>query len=134
MPNEADLTLSMRRQTLGYNADGWRCWQAEETTVQWPARATALVLCDVWDHHTCPGAEQRLERLLPRMQEVVTALRARDEVISFCRNGISLILSTQSRRYRGRVVDGRTMLHAAVISRRRASAWLEWGCRARSCW
>jgi len=71
----------MRRQTLSRSAEGWRCWQTESTTVQWPAQTTALVLCDVWDRHTCPAAERRLELLLPRMQAVVTALRARGTLV-----------------------------------------------------
>lgn len=75
------LQLALRRQQLMSDADGFRVWQPETTTVSWPAAATALVLCDVWDHHWCRGAEARLEELLPRMERVVRALRERGVLI-----------------------------------------------------
>jgi nicotinamidase-related amidase len=68
------LTLRLRTQRL-VERDGYTVWQVEETPGVWPAAETALVLCDVWDRHTCRGAEERLERLLPRMNQVVRALR-----------------------------------------------------------
>src|ERR687883_440415 len=68
------LTLPLRRQRLAERA-GYRVWAPDQAVAEWPAEQTALVLCDVWDRHTCRGAEERLARLLPRMQEVVTALR-----------------------------------------------------------
>lgn len=37
---------------------------------------TALILCDVWDRHWCGPASERLEALVPRMDEVVRACRA----------------------------------------------------------
>jgi nicotinamidase-related amidase len=39
-----------------------------------PAR-TAVILCDVWDHHWCRGAERRLAALIPRLVETVGVLR-----------------------------------------------------------
>ncbi len=68
------LTLPLRRRRL-VERDGYWMWAPDEADVEWPAEKTALVLCDVWDRHTCRGAEERLEKLLPRMQEVVNALR-----------------------------------------------------------
>jgi nicotinamidase-related amidase len=64
----------MRQQRLGERA-GYRVWVPEMARAEWEAEKTALVLCDVWDRHTCRGAEERLAQLLPRMQEVVTTLR-----------------------------------------------------------
>jgi nicotinamidase-related amidase len=76
----ADLTLSLRTQKLEIE-HGYRVWKTVNTSATWPAKRTALLLCDVWDAHTCRGAEERLEKLLPRMQQVVQALRARGVLI-----------------------------------------------------
>jgi nicotinamidase-related amidase len=76
-----DLHLTLRRQAL-VERDGYVVWETRETPVVWPAARTALVLCDVWDRHTCRGAEERLARLLPRMNDVVRALRARGGLIA----------------------------------------------------
>src|SRR5690242_403203 len=54
------LSLSVRRQRALPDAAGHTIWEtvAEPRTVS--ADQTALVLCDVWDHHWCRGAEDRL--------------------------------------------------------------------------
>ena len=71
------VLLPLRSQSLARTSDGYRFWQTETKATLWSPPATALLLCDVWNHHTCPAAETRLERLVPRMAQVVTALRAR---------------------------------------------------------
>jgi nicotinamidase-related amidase len=73
MSNSLDLFL--RAQVLSQDDCGYNRWQTSEREVSWPARETALVLCDVWDHHWCRGAVERLEAMLPRMNEVVRMAR-----------------------------------------------------------
>jgi nicotinamidase-related amidase len=68
------LSLNLRSQRM-VERGGYRVWEMVETPVVWPAARTALLLCDVWDRHTCRGAEERLEKLLPRMGEVVRRVR-----------------------------------------------------------
>ena len=75
-----DLRLSLRTRTLGY-PEGFATWEVCEAREAWPAEKTALVLCDVWDRHTCRGAEVRLERMLPRMNEVVRTLRDKGALV-----------------------------------------------------
>jgi nicotinamidase-related amidase len=75
------IPVSLRTQRLVESAAGYRVWRVEEEQRTLAATRTALVLCDVWDRHTCRGAEERLEQLLPRMQQVATALRARGVLI-----------------------------------------------------
>ncbi|MGI8423472.1 MAG: isochorismatase family protein [Chloroflexota bacterium] len=70
----ASLSLSLRRRALTH-PHGYATWRTKTTTTSWPAGKSALVLCDVWDHHTCRGAEERLARLIPRMGQLVTHLR-----------------------------------------------------------
>ena len=75
------LMVRLRTQRLDYNAAGYAVWQVSEERRQLDPSRTALVICDVWDCHTCRGAEERLERLLPRMQQVSAALRERGVLI-----------------------------------------------------
>jgi len=77
LSRDESLLLPCRRQSLGRTSKGYRRWQTETRETPWSTSATALLLCDVWNRHTCPAAEVRLERLVPRMAQVVTALRAR---------------------------------------------------------
>src|ERR1035438_8556171 len=42
---------------------------------------TALVICDMWDHHWCKGAEDRVEILAAKMVPVIDRLRARGVLI-----------------------------------------------------
>lgn len=44
-------------------------------------RMTALVLCDMWDHHWCKGAEDRVATLAAKMSPVVEHLRTRGVLI-----------------------------------------------------
>jgi nicotinamidase-related amidase len=74
------MTLPLLRQVAGEEG-GFRVWKTEVTRASWEPSRTALLLCDVWDRHTCRGAEVRLEKLLPRMQELVTTLREQGVLI-----------------------------------------------------
>lgn len=74
MQPRGELSLTLRRQKL-VTRDGYSVWDTEDTPRVWPAARTALVLCDVWDRHTCRGAEERLAKLLPRMNEVARRVR-----------------------------------------------------------
>ena len=70
----ATLSLQLRGRALTH-PDGFATWRTKTRKVSWPAEKTALVLCDVWNHHTCRGAEIRLERMIPTMAQLVTRLR-----------------------------------------------------------
>lgn len=59
-------------------------WRAEERTIQWDARHSAIVICDMWDKHWCPDATARVGEMAPRMNEVVKAARAKGVFIIHC--------------------------------------------------
>jgi nicotinamidase-related amidase len=75
MSDSPSLSLLVRTQVLTQDQRGYNGWQLVERSVSWAGNETALVLCDVWDHHWCRGAEERLSAMLPRMNEVVRAAR-----------------------------------------------------------
>jgi nicotinamidase-related amidase len=73
--NAATLHLALRSQKLVRDDKGYSVWKAETVARTVRASETALVLCDVWDKHWCRGANERLAKLLPRMNEVAKTLR-----------------------------------------------------------
>lgn len=55
-------------------------WKAAE----WNAAKTAVVICDMWDKHWCPGATTRVGEMAPRMNELVVEARKRGALIIHC--------------------------------------------------
>ena len=47
-----------------------------EKTLDWPVARTAILICDMWDTHTCEMSAQRVAALAPRMNQVVSAARS----------------------------------------------------------
>src|SRR5258706_2250950 len=48
-----------------------------ERTLEWDARETAVIICDMWDKHWCEGATRRGGAIAPRINELAKAVRAR---------------------------------------------------------
>jgi hypothetical protein len=57
---------------------------AAQKTLAWDPQKTALVICDMWDHHTCPNAEVRVGEMAPRANEFAKAARAKGVLIIHC--------------------------------------------------
>jgi len=53
----------------------------------WKPEETALILCDVWDSHTCWNAVKRLEQFVPRLNETVNKARAEGVTIIHAPSG-----------------------------------------------
>lgn len=54
---------------------------------EWDAAKTAVVICDMWDKHSCPGATARVAEMAPRMNAVVVEARKRGALIIHCPSG-----------------------------------------------
>ena len=61
-----------------------RAGRITEKEIQWDAARTAVVICDMWDRHHCPDATERVGELVPRMNEVLKAARAKGVFIIHC--------------------------------------------------
>ena len=81
MSTADSLTLNRRRQQLERDARGRAYWEVSEQEAELPCERTALLLCDVWDTHWSDGASQRVDEMVPRMNEVVGAVRDRGVTI-----------------------------------------------------
>ncbi|HET6384291.1 MAG TPA: isochorismatase [Armatimonadota bacterium] len=77
----SDLTLALTRQELGKDSRGWAEWKNIETAERWPAAQTALLICDMWDHHWSRGASERVDAMAPKVDAVVRAARDRGVTI-----------------------------------------------------
>lgn len=76
-PGEAKLnrakvpgTLSLRARRRSKDAG------ASEQALEWPVARTAIIICDMWDTHTCAMCAQRVAVMAPRMNRVVSAARS----------------------------------------------------------
>lgn len=59
-------------------------WQPKEETKTWDPAKTALIICDMWDSHTCPNAAARVGEMAPRVDAVAKALRTKGALIIHC--------------------------------------------------
>lgn len=67
------LLLRARRRTLAAGRGKVRVWEEE---LRWEVAQTAIVICDMWDTHTCRLSAQRVDAMAPRMNQVVSAARS----------------------------------------------------------
>ncbi|NND32449.1 MAG: isochorismatase family protein [Saprospiraceae bacterium] len=51
------------------------------TDVKWPAKSTAIIVCDMWDQHWCATATERVDEMAQRMNEVIKSARSKGVTI-----------------------------------------------------
>ncbi|QEG28546.1 Isochorismatase family protein [Gemmata obscuriglobus] len=68
------LTLNLRKRPA---APEKGATAATEKKVNWNPKNTAIVVCDMWDHHWCKSAELRVGELGGPMNEMLKAARAK---------------------------------------------------------
>lgn len=64
-----------------------------ERVAQWPARKTALIICDMWDDHWCKSASRRVAELAGPLNEAVRAARARGVFIIHAPSSVTAFYS-----------------------------------------
>ena len=50
-------------------------------TAAWKPTETAIIICDMWDDHTCKGAARRVAEMAPKVNAFVSRARARGVLI-----------------------------------------------------
>ena len=79
--------LQLHARTRVETGQGSGRYRAVERTLAWDPRRTAVVICDMWDEHWCPGATARVAEMAPHMNEVVQAARKQGMLIIHCPSG-----------------------------------------------
>ena len=79
------LTLHTRSRVE--NADQPGRFSPVYKTVQWDARKTAVIVCDMWDKHWCASATKRVGEMAPRMNDVLKTVRAKGALVIHCPSG-----------------------------------------------
>lgn len=65
-----------------YIKDDQNNWRQKKEVLYWVPEETAIIICDMWDRHWCNGASERVEVMVPRMNQVIKSAR---------QNGITII-------------------------------------------
>lgn len=73
-PADGPLELTLRSRAA---APGEKAVPPTEKKANWNPKKTAIVVCDMWDHHWCKSAEARVGELAGPMNEMLKAARAR---------------------------------------------------------
>jgi nicotinamidase-related amidase len=68
--------LSLRVRRRAEQAPGTNRSRVSENVVRWDVAQTAIVICDMWDAHTCSLSAQRVAAMAPRMNQVISAARS----------------------------------------------------------
>jgi nicotinamidase-related amidase len=71
------LHLNLRSQTLQTDQNGRNEWAIHLNSQDLPAEKTCILVCDMWDQHWSRGASERVDQMVPRMNAVLKAARAR---------------------------------------------------------
>lgn len=62
--------------TLRSRIEDKGAFSIESKAQTWPAKKTAVIVCDMWDAHHCLNAVRREEQMVPRMNEFLEKARA----------------------------------------------------------
>lgn len=78
IPNRPKVpgTLSLRARRRGEQPSGSGKVRVSERVLRWEVAQTAIVICDMWDTHTCGLSAQRVAAMAPRMNQVINAARS----------------------------------------------------------
>jgi nicotinamidase-related amidase len=74
------LPARERRETSAGSGE----FQEATRMLDWNPHQTALVICDMWDTHTCPNSAARVSELAPRVNDFAKAARALGVLIIHC--------------------------------------------------
>jgi nicotinamidase-related amidase len=77
-PAEESLELTLRSRAA---APGQESVPPTEKKAAWDPKKTAIIVCDMWDHHWCKSAEARVGELAGPMNEMIKAARAKGAFI-----------------------------------------------------
>ena len=93
----AILPLSAETMALNFRSRT-KAGEVSEKPTNWNAAKTALIICDMWDTHTCPNSAARVGELAPRVDAFAKALRAKGALIVHCPSDVTKFYDETSAR------------------------------------
>ncbi len=92
---EIALELRSRRES----GDGGRRFEPVIQSVKWNAKRTAVIVCDMWNDHTCKGAAARVAEMAPAVDRTIKVARDKGALIIHAPSGcMSVYADTPQRR------------------------------------
>jgi nicotinamidase-related amidase len=78
LPNRPKVpgTLALRARSRSEQTPGNGRLRVSERVLHWEVMQTAIIICDMWDTHTCNLSAQRVAAMAPRMNQVVSSARS----------------------------------------------------------
>jgi nicotinamidase-related amidase len=73
---ETALKLNLRSKTIDAKSPGAAA-TPKLTRAAWDPKKIAIIVCDMWDHHWCKGAERRVGELAGPMNQMLKKARAK---------------------------------------------------------
>jgi nicotinamidase-related amidase len=73
------LTLHLRTRVEAFKGSG--AWEEINLTKQFPAKESAIIVCDMWDKHWCQNASERCGEMAKKMDKVLKSARASGALI-----------------------------------------------------
>ena len=74
-PGRADRRLVLDTRFRERTCQGSDQFKVVKETLKWNSRDTAIIICDMWDRHTCKNAQRRVAELAPAIDRVVKLAR-----------------------------------------------------------
>ena len=74
--------------------------RAIHQTVHWDPQQTAIIICDMWDDHTCKAAARRVAEMVPTMNQMVSAARGTGASIIHAPSGTMSFYDETPQRHR----------------------------------
>jgi acetyl esterase/lipase/nicotinamidase-related amidase len=95
----ASAHLMLAQRSRAANDDGSSASHEVTTNVKWDPKKMAIIICDMWDDHTCQGAASRVAEMAPAVQRTAEAARQQGALIIHAPSGtMSRYADTPQRR------------------------------------
>jgi nicotinamidase-related amidase len=116
----AGFTLNLRSRAA---APGKEPVAPAERKADWDPKKTAIIVCDMWDHHWCKSAEARVVELAGPMNEMLKAARAKGVFVIHAPSTCTAFYKDTPQRKRAQTAPAAKTPVPLATSERWGTAW-----------